>query len=100
MPFSNICEYLCRYRKTRLIFAIAFFIFLTSMKNPAQSESKNVPKDWQTLAEQTDYQKSWRYAETIAYAQKLAKVSPLIEYKSFGKSGEGREMPLLIAAID
>lgn len=100
MSFSNICEYLRRYHKIRLIFAIAFLIFLISMKTPAQSESKNVPKDWQTLAEQTDYQKSWRYAETIAYANKLAKASPLIEYKSFGKSGEGREMPLLIATND
>jgi len=70
------------------------------MNTNAQSESQNVPKDWQTLAEQTDYQKTWRYAETIAFSQKLAKASPLIEYKSFGKSGEGRDMPLLIASND
>ncbi|MBA2494228.1 MAG: peptidase M14 [Acidobacteria bacterium] len=66
----------------------------------AQSESKNVPKDWLTLAEQTDYRKSWNYADTIAFAQKLAKVSSWLEYKSFGKSGEGRDLPLLIAATD
>ncbi len=66
----------------------------------AQSESNNVPKDWQTLAEQTDYKKSWNYADTIAFAQKLAKESPLMEYKSFGKSGEGRDLPLLIASND
>lgn len=70
MPFSKISEYLPD--KTRLIFAsFAFLIFLTFMNTPAQSESKNVPNDWQTLAEQTDYQKSWRYTETIAFAQKL-----------------------------
>ncbi len=66
----------------------------------AQSESKNVPKQWQTLAEQTDYHKSWNYADTIDFANKLAKESPLIEYKSFGKSGEGRDLPLLIASND
>ncbi len=77
---------------------LSCLIFLSSMKTPAQSESKNIPRDWQTLAEQTDYQKSWRYAETIAYAQKLAKASPLIEYKSFGKSGEGRDLLLLIVS--
>ncbi|MGI8641091.1 MAG: M14 family metallopeptidase [Pyrinomonadaceae bacterium] len=70
------------------------------MTTKAQSESHNVPKDWQTLAEQTDYQKSWNYADTIAFAQKLAKASPLIEYKSFGKSGEGRDLPLLIISND
>lgn len=66
------------------------------MNTNAQSESKNVPKQWQTLAEQTDYRKSWDYADTVAFAQKLAKASPLIEYRSYGKSGEGRDMPLLI----
>ena len=68
------------------------------MNTKAQSESKNVPNEWRTLAEQTEYRKSWNYADTIAFAQKLAKASDLIEYKSFGKSGEGREMPLLIVA--
>jgi len=68
------------------------------MKTPAQSESKNVPKDWQTFAEQTDYRKTPRYAETIAYSQKLDKASDKIVYKSFGASGEGRDLPLLIAA--
>jgi murein tripeptide amidase MpaA len=68
------------------------------MKTPAQSESKNVPADWQTFAEQTDYRKTPRYAETIAYSQKLDKSSDKIVYKSFGASGEGRDLPLLIAA--
>ncbi len=70
------------------------------MNTKAQSESPNVPKDWQTRAEQTDYQKTWNYAETIAFAQKLDKASEEIIYKSFGKSGEGRDLPLLIVAED
>ncbi len=74
--------------------------FLFSMQIYAQSESKNVPKNWQTFAEQTDYRKTPRYAETIAYAQKLDKASDLIVYKSFGESGEGRDLPLLIASDD
>ena len=70
------------------------------MKTDAQSESKNVPKDWQTYAEQTDYRKTPRYAETIDYAHKLDKASDLIAYQSFGTSGEGRDLPLLIASND
>lgn len=66
----------------------------------SQSESLNVPKEWQTFAEQTDYRKTWRYSETIAFAQKLDKSSDWISYKSFGKSGEGRDLPLLIASAD
>ena len=70
------------------------------MTTKAQSESKNVPQEWQTLAEQTDYKKSWNYADTIAFANKLAKASDKIVYKSFGKSGEGRDLPLLIVSED
>lgn len=87
-----------KWKNQFLSFVCLSIILLFSMNITAQSESKNVPKQWQTLAEQTDYKKSWNYADTISYAQKLAKDSDLIEYKSFGRSGEGREMPLLIAA--
>jgi len=77
---------------------IFVIIFLTFMTANAQSESPNVPKDWQTLAETTDYRKSWNYADTIAFAQKLDKSSDKIVYQSFGKSGEGRDLPLLIVS--
>lgn len=82
---------------------IAFLQFFTVillfiMAANAQSESPNVPQEWRTLAEQTDYRKSWNYADTIVFAQKLDKSSDKIVYQSFGKSGEGRDLPLLIAA--
>ncbi|MDQ2747904.1 MAG: M14 family metallopeptidase [Acidobacteriota bacterium] len=70
------------------------------MKTNAQSESKNVPQDWLTYAETTDYKKTPRYTETIKYARKLAKASDLITYQSFGTSGEGRDLPLLIVSED
>ena len=57
-----------------------------------------VPVEWQTRAEKTDYRETPRYDETIAYAKRLADASPLIRYRSFGQSGEGRDLPLLIAA--
>ncbi len=68
------------------------------MTADAQSESPNVPQEWQTLAETTGYRKSWNYADTIRFAQKLDKASDKIVYKSFGKSGEGRDLPLLIVS--
>lgn len=70
------------------------------MSISAQSESTNVPKEWQTFAEKTEYRQTPRYAETIAFSQKLDQASDLISYKTFGKSGEGRDLPLLIAATD
>lgn len=76
-------------------------VFLISMQNvSAQSDSPNVPTDWQTTAEKTDYRQTPRYDETIAYSKKLDAASDWIIYKSFGKSGENRDLPLLIASKD
>lgn len=52
---------------------------------------------WQTHAEKTNYRETPNYAETIAYAKRLAAASPLLGFTSFGESGEGRDLPLLIA---
>lgn len=67
----------------------------------SQSESRNVPAEWLTVAEKTDYKKTSTYDETVAYCKKLAAASNgLITYTTYGKSGEGRDLPLLIAARD
>lgn len=56
------------------------------------------PPEWQTHAEKTDYRETPSYDDTIAYAKRLAAASPLIRFTSFGQSGEGRNLPLLISA--
>ena len=63
-----------------------------------QEPRPSVPQEWQTHAERTNYRETARYEDTVAYARQLASGSPLIRYESFGRSGEGRELPLLIAA--
>ena len=60
--------------------------------------SINASAEWLTHAEQTNYQYTPNYADTIAYAKRLADASPAIEYRTFGKSGQGRDLPLLIAS--
>jgi hypothetical protein len=52
----------------------------------------------QTHAELTNYRQTPNYADTIAFAQQLANATLAIEYRSFGHSGQGRELPLLIAS--
>ncbi|MGB7925374.1 MAG: M14 family metallopeptidase [Pyrinomonadaceae bacterium] len=64
----------------------------------AQSTTPPTPPEWQTHTEKTDYRETPRYDETIAYSRKLDAASPLIRYVSFGRSGEGRDLPLLIAS--
>jgi hypothetical protein len=52
----------------------------------------------QTHAEKTNYRQTPNYADTIAFAKELTNASPAIEYRGFGHSGQGRELPLLIAS--
>jgi hypothetical protein len=78
--------------------SITISIVLFSLTLFAQSEAIDIPPAWQTRAEKTDYDKTSTYDEAIAYGKRLAQASPLITYQTYGKSGEGRDMPLLIAA--
>jgi Zinc carboxypeptidase len=57
-----------------------------------------LPPEWRTHAEITNYDETPNYADTIDYAHRLADASPAIEYRGFGYSGQGRELPLLIAS--
>ncbi len=61
-------------------------------------QSTEIPEKWKTHSEATDYGETPRYAETIAYSKRLGAASAEIVYQSFGKSSEGRDLPLLIAA--
>src|SRR2546423_3266957 len=77
---------------------VLFLISTFSTEIMAQSPSLPVPPEWQTYTERTDYRETPRYEETIAFSKKLAAASNLIRYMTFGRSGEGRDLPLLVAA--
>lgn len=64
----------------------------------SQNRTTQVPPEWLTYAEETDYRETPRYDATIEYAKRLDKASSLIKFQTFGKSGQGRDLPLLIAA--
>lgn len=74
----------------------SFFIFgLLAMSVFASADTSN---QWLTRAERTSFQETSRYDETIDYCKKLMAASPWIHYTSFGKSPEGRDLPLVIAS--
>ena len=81
----------------KAILSLSLVIALPTLLR-SQSESLAAPSQWQTTAESSNYAKTSRYDETLAYSKRLDSASPLITYRSIGKSGEGRDIPLLIAA--
>ncbi|MGI8835542.1 MAG: M14 family metallopeptidase [Pyrinomonadaceae bacterium] len=64
----------------------------------SQQHNPPVPAEWRTFAEQTDYRETPRYDATIDYAKRLDRASSAIRFETFGKSGQGRDLPLLLAA--
>src|SRR6185369_16929325 len=58
----------------------------------------SIPPEWQTHAEKTGYDETPTYEQTIAFCEQLANASSAIRFVSFGKSGQGRKLPLIIAS--
>ncbi len=51
--------------------------------------------EWLTQYERSGYAETSRYDETVAFCRMLADASSYAEYRAFGTSAEGRELPLL-----
>ena len=55
---------------------------------------------WATRAERTGYRLTSTYDETVDYLRRLEAGSTLIHVESFGTSGQGRDLLLVVAAKD
>src|SRR6056297_3559120 len=52
--------------------------------------------EWKTYYEKSGYKRTPSYEKTIEYSKKLAENSKQLEFKTFGKSARGKDLPLLI----
>ncbi len=65
-------------------------------KSEALAVAPNDP--WITPVERSNFERTPRYEETMAWLQKLVAASPQLKMISLGKSGEGRELWMIIAS--
>lgn len=72
--------------------ALSFILFLVVVAVSLQAQKP----DLVTYYEKSGGMKTPRYDETIQYCKKLVAASPMLHYTVFGKSPQGRELPLLI----
>src|ERR1035441_4239888 len=57
--------------------------------------------DWRTPADISGYRTTPDYAETIAYLDRIAAAAPgQVKVENFGKTGEGRDLKIVIASKD
>jgi murein tripeptide amidase MpaA len=73
---------------------------LLSFLNICALASSLAAADWSTEFERSNGRLTSTYDETIAYCRRLDQASKWIRFESFGKSGEGRDLPLLIVDKD
>jgi dipeptidyl aminopeptidase/acylaminoacyl peptidase len=71
--------------------AAALLLALSAGRLPAQQP---LP----TVAEQSGYTQTGRYADVVAFCDELARRSPAVTASTFGTSHEGRPLPLLTIA--
>ena len=79
---------------TRIVSCALLFAFFTACQPPLNRE------DFITYCEKSDYTRTPRYDETVAYCKLLAAHSSRVHYTTIGKSPQGRDIPLLIVDRD
>ena len=62
--------------------------------------SGDVPAYWRTRAERTNYRETPDYDETLRYCRQIEGGSRWVKLVTYGRSGQGRDLPLLILSKD
>ncbi|HEV3469996.1 MAG TPA: M14 family metallopeptidase [Pyrinomonadaceae bacterium] len=86
-----------RSRLSPSVISSVFGVILAGAAH-AQGPPPPVPAAWRTHAEKTDYRETPTLEETLSFARRLAAASPWVRVTTFGRSGEGRALALVVAA--
>ncbi|HVQ39277.1 MAG TPA: M14 family metallopeptidase [Pyrinomonadaceae bacterium] len=78
-------------QRAKIAFYISLLFLALNTKTLAQNDGQ--PK---SRAELTGYEETTRYEEVLSFIAELQKRSPLVRLESFGKSEEGRMLPLMV----
>jgi hypothetical protein len=61
----------------------------------------DIPEDWLTVAEQSEFRATSSYDQTMVYLYRLEAAAPeLIRVTDFGRTAQGRPLPLVIVSSD
>lgn len=74
---------------------IVLYAALVFSSLSAVSQTK---EQWLSYYEKSNYLKTPDYAETVAYCKRLVQASPWVHYSTFGKTPQGRDLPLVIVS--
>ncbi len=66
----------------------------------AATAADGTPDEWRTWTESHDFRSTGSYSETLEYLKKIEAALPEMNLTTFGISGQGRDMPLVIVSKD
>ena len=68
---------------------------------PCSAIAEDIPAHWQTVAEKSDFRATSTFAETMDFLRRVESRSPkTIRVTTFGRTAEGRSLPLVIVSSD
>ena len=73
---------------------------LPSATLPVRATGDPAPAYWRTRAEKSDYRLTPDYEETMRFCRLLEARSRWVRVTSYGRSGQGRDLPLVIVSKD
>jgi hypothetical protein len=100
---ENINCLIGNFKKNFIIMRKLVLILFCALAFSAESKTQpsgSSPDGWKTHSEASNYSRTPTYKETISFSQRLDASSDRIVFKYFGKSSEGRGLPVLIAASE
>ena len=81
-------------RPLSVTFSLALALVLSAAA--ARAAEPAVPREWLSPAEAADFEATPNYADTMAFLKRLEARLPEMRLTTFGTSGEGRPLPLVI----
>lgn len=79
-----------------LVFAVAALAVLVA---PLGSQQASRLANLRTTAEESNFASTSTYAEVVRFMRTVAENSPNVHYRTYGKTYEGREMPLAVVGV-
>lgn len=67
----------------------------------SHSNAADIPDEWLTVAERSDFRATSTFAETMDFLRRVETAAPgIVRVTSFGRSAEGRALPLVIVSAE
>lgn len=84
-------------KRTLFMLSVSLILVLAA---PGVSSCEDIPAEWLTIAEKNGFEITASHSQTLDFLERAAAESEMIQVTTFGNSGLGRRLPLVIVSSD